>query len=128
LNRWEGSGGAFVGSQVFEDGTTGDGVHVLIEQNGAAKWPTDPDYLTYRSVSPADHNGYASDVDLTVSAGGILRFVVGRRHEHRRHHQLDAVHHLFVRQGPRPDIAHAWQPTVGQRNRHLAPARIMSTR
>jgi len=105
LNRWEGSGGAFVGNfelqpgsgsdqwvsrtwiaprsgsitirgQVFEDGTTGDGVHVLIEQNGTAKWPTDPDYLSYRSISPADRNGYAADVDLTVNAGDILRFLV----------------------------------------------------
>lgn len=104
-NRWEGAGGAFVGTfelqpgsgsdqwvsrtwiapmsgpiairgQVFKDGTTGDGVDVLIERNGTASWPTDPDYLTYRSISAADRNGYATDVDLTVDAGDTLRFVV----------------------------------------------------
>lgn len=105
VNRWEGSGGAFVGNfelrpgsgtdqwvsrtwtapaagsiairgQVFANGTTGNGVKVLIEQNGTAKWPTDPDYLTYRSIAATDHTGYASDVDLTVNAGDTIRFVV----------------------------------------------------
>jgi len=60
----------------YNNSPTGDGVRVLIEQNGTAEWPADPDYLTYRSIGPADHNGYTSDVDLTVSAGDILRFVV----------------------------------------------------
>lgn len=104
VNQWEASDGAFVGNfelqagssnlwvartwtasssgtvhirgQVFKDATGGDGVKALIERNGAAIWPSSPDYLTYKSLPAGDTNGFATDVDQTVNAGDIIRFVV----------------------------------------------------
>jgi hypothetical protein len=72
------SGTIVIHGQVFMDDVNGggDGVAVLIEQNGAAQWPPNPTWLTYQTIDPGDQSGYSTDLTLSVNAGDVIRFVV----------------------------------------------------
>lgn len=82
-NRWvsrtwvaPAAGSLRIRGQVFKDAATGDGVKVLIERNGTAVWPSNPDYYSYKSIAASDVDGMSSDIDLIVAAGDTIRFVV----------------------------------------------------
>jgi len=102
-NQWQGDGDAIVGNfglqpgstsnewvarvwvapqtgniairgRVFKSTDTGDTVQVLIQQNSSFVWPGSPS--TYQTVDGTDQSGYDTNVDLSVTAGDTILFVV----------------------------------------------------